>query len=1244
MVLILSALFLFLSFLVSRPWPKHGHSKLKYRFLPVIAFFILAAIIGALFSHARSAGLSPLDSLLSILTQWQTQISLGSLYDWVKTYLDLILQALIDGTNKINQLIPSAFLFVFALSNIFIGLYMLIRFSLVFLMMLVSWVSRLIHWLQKLLGRPVKQKSQEFKLHKSSSFLAPSIFSALVFIAFILAFLPYWAKTPSLDNLGVDDYFSIIFWVGCWLLTLELYSLLKTQSADSSGTLKVSSEDAEANTQLALQKLFNDYQKRFKKFLLRSEHLTGNKSDSSNSKAQDNSNFESIRKQFQGVFSKPVVSRMMSAYEDYYSENDLLFVESLHQAHLLLFCELLIDTLNNKGSVLVICPEGSVDETDVAFADFFRQHYVKLPYQVYKEDDIRNPDIESDFFIFTVKGLERLLSGLLPHNLSLMLVLGIESLDLTLLRHELARLWLQVESKQVRKVFQVQAFYNAEPTVKAITEQSQLKEHSIIPCLKNERFILLWGEESATQGLRQHYLPNHRGYASAAAMLTYLPNEQKYGFLPVWIDSNHCVDKDLFERLLKLPGKKIQCDIIRGFQISSLESPVLILEDKHNVLFSLSQSQATGFKVILVNIVSSNYLLRNLMLKQSNITTERFLPVLPRAIGNLQDLARQVARCLYTSDGLAQNELDNLLRKFSDQSLLTDKKISPSVRGLKNLLATAFDITNVFIECKMPGDKQLYKLNVNVLIQQIFTFVDDGGNKLGSCNINDYGLIYSEYMTVLLHEKHYYVKSIDRQKMQISVVHIDDEAQLSHRYIFDREYTLITKHHCYNRITRNEHREGVAIKIDTHIVDFKRKSFGAYQLVEFDVSKKKVLYKKHEATITRKRCNALKISFSGSIVDSLADKAKVSFTLAALLQDVLYSLFPYQHKHIAVLSVQPQDIVNGNDSQDKIANMAGFIYPRLNKNSEIAVDQELAVYLVEDSDGDLGVINTIAKKYDRYLSLVQEYLLSVQAGESVWRYHYFGGAEISDCFDYKGVREMLTPLYDHSKDSRGYLSDNQIHAPEETLSEVNESCDFCGKSIAGQYDELGDGRKRCPVCSVDAIDGDDINAVRLQVIKIINLMESRYEIDLPKDLHVQVVSADTIAQRLGDIFLPTQEMDPRAVGLAVSTNDELEILIENGAPKAKFILTVAHELTHIWQYRNTKTDEKLNDLELVEGQATYIMLDYGNSHDLADESAYEKKMLKQIDNEYSRGLKRITDSCGDKPASAVFECFDEMLS
>lgn len=241
----------------------------------------------------------------------------------------------------------------------------------------------------------------------------------------------------------------------------------------------------------------------------------------------------------------------------------------------------------------------------------------------------------------------------------------------------------------------------------------------------------------------------------------------------------------------------------------------------------------------------------------------------------------------------------------------------------------------------------------------------------------------------------------------------------------------------------------------------------------------------------------------------------------------------------------------------------------------------------------------------------------------------YGYEDIDDFLDLAGTASYLAQHgYNHSPLEQ--VRDNEKAAEEyEKSYDPNKLgahfCDFCGTElIGGEYDVLKDGRERCNDCSSTALrTGEQFK----EIFKIVmRNMEIFYGIKINAAIKVRMTNAETIAKHFGEEFIPTPGMDGRVLGFAQKDEAGYSLYIENGSPKLAAMATIAHELTHIWQYQNwddkviTETYGAGNRLEVYEGMAKWAEIQYLL---YLNEIAYGKRlqvrtMLRQ--DAYGRGF------------------------
>lgn len=247
--------------------------------------------------------------------------------------------------------------------------------------------------------------------------------------------------------------------------------------------------------------------------------------------------------------------------------------------------------------------------------------------------------------------------------------------------------------------------------------------------------------------------------------------------------------------------------------------------------------------------------------------------------------------------------------------------------------------------------------------------------------------------------------------------------------------------------------------------------------------------------------------------------------------------------------------------------------------------------------------------------------------------HYllFGDDIEPSSIDIVGTLEYLTMLgLDHNPLKQARVGKEVAECVEAvfTPGKANSRyCDFCGCEIYGvEYETLADGRERCINCGRTAIKtGEEFKKIFEDVKR--NL-ESFFGIKINTGIRVEMVNSQKLHKALGKTFIPTPKSDGRVLGVAISDKSGYTLMVENGSPRMASMLTMAHELTHIWQYLHWNDKEIVNRygknlrLEVYEGMAKWVEIQYAY---LINEPAVAKReeiITACRQDEYGRGFLR----------------------
>lgn len=287
---------------------------------------------------------------------------------------------------------------------------------------------------------------------------------------------------------------------------------------------------------------------------------------------------------------------------------------------------------------------------------------------------------------------------------------------------------------------------------------------------------------------------------------------------------------------------------------------------------------------------------------------------------------------------------------------------------------------------------------------------------------------------------------------------------------------------------------------------------------------------------------------------------------------------------------------------------------------------------------DEGVVST-EEKAPMDISGEDEVVVEKAVGLSVKPYHeryylLFGFDRVPQDLDLEGTYDFLTGFgfeRNFLKEARECKDIAELIANGYNPNEKGKRfCDFCGSEIYGtEFEVLADGRERCMQCSKTAIKtGDEFVTIFKQVKKNV---EAFYGININAPVAVKMVNSKKLHKRLGESFVPTSGFDARVLGVAIKDKSGYSLYIENGSPRMQSMLTMAHELTHIWQYLNWDDKEIVAKygsnmrLEVYEGMAKWAEIQYAYLINEPEVAKREEILTALRQDEYGRGFLKYLD-------------------
>jgi len=258
------------------------------------------------------------------------------------------------------------------------------------------------------------------------------------------------------------------------------------------------------------------------------------------------------------------------------------------------------------------------------------------------------------------------------------------------------------------------------------------------------------------------------------------------------------------------------------------------------------------------------------------------------------------------------------------------------------------------------------------------------------------------------------------------------------------------------------------------------------------------------------------------------------------------------------------------------------------------------------------------------------------------RFLRYGGVAPARALDPRGALEYLTAkgFGDNTlEQSRVALTQ---YEEREFASATAETCDFCARPLmGGEFDRLGDGRLRCISCSKSAVTSHDEFVALFQEVR--RNFEVIFEVRLRVAMTVRMENAKAIARQTTERPRDAPGFDARVLGFARESANGYELYIENGSPRLSSLLTLAHELTHIWQYRSWDRPAILarygaeNELFVDEGMAAWAGLQYLFSTGETDFARREAAAIRARDDEYGVGFRLFEDRYPLRSAGTILK-------
>ncbi|MGD6776929.1 hypothetical protein [Sutcliffiella horikoshii] len=349
---------------------------------------------------------------------------------------------------------------------------------------------------------------------------------------------------------------------------------------------------------------------------------------------------------------------------------------------------------------------------------------------------------------------------------------------------------------------------------------------------------------------------------------------------------------------------------------------------------------------------------------------------------------------------------------------------------------------------------------------------------------------------------------------------------------------------------------------------------------------------------------------------AIENKEKIAFTLAFLLNETFFSLFPSSHMYVKATTKLSEGF---NDTHKEDEELFDGLFPTL--KVEHKNEEAVELYFIEDSTLQLGLLASIQENWEHILEIVDDYLAWLL--EDPLNHAAFlkmGAPDVPHAFALEETSNLIRTLL-----PAGCLRELRQgnHKPvilnDEGIEKIE--CDYCAKEYySTDFEEVDEGLNRCSYCTQTAI--TEVSQVEAIYPEIRQYFVNSFGIELRRDINMKLHSAKKLHELSGIPFVPTTKYNPRIVGRATMDEDKnMSVYIEMGAPRVQIAITLAHELTHVWQFDNLNM--QYMTIQEIEGFASWIEVHYARS---IDEKEYADKIhdsLMRRNDVYGQGYRDL---------------------
>ncbi len=665
---------------------------------------------------------------------------------------------------------------------------------------------------------------------------------------------------------------------------------------------------------------------------------------------------------------------------------------------------------------------------------------------------------------------------------------------------------------------------------------------------------------------------------------------------------------------------------------------LIVRDSNYNLVDTLTQWWSNGTQDLFVQVVSPPYLLRDYLASTISYylgNNRKISPMAPRLTQSRWGVAyfllermsqgyisEEEINGILTRAGVHETTVINGLNVFFQQCFSSQEDYRHAIEVRKERL---------FLSKKNQfKDKVTYKISSRlkeVLLEgwsQFFDIKNQTGTVVSQLLE---GHLYQNYLVGQLHAfdgQLYRIRNVDKTVKTIDVVF--ENLTEKRLYRQNRKYHLHgswPEVHAKDKYFTQYQMQSAIVEVP-YVVS----TSGYYTFNEgiafnegLSTYTKLPPHERKEVLRTYSNGKVMKLTFRHKNRETIEEQQSISFTLAFLLNEAFYTLFPHSYMYLAVTTQLDGDFFDGNDEQ---AQHMRRIFPNLVTSFEAPSKREVSIYIFEDSPLQLGLLESIQENWSHVLEIVDDYIAWVlENKEQHGEYLRFGKEEIGGLFALEETGQLIQAVLPNS--SLRTVRQNIVEMePLNTIDQEDvekKQCDFCARHYrATEFEQLDDGRDRCLHCKKSAI--NYVSELPVLEKQIRHYFSEELQVQLRRHIHIEFLNSRAIHELSGIPFIPTPQYDPRIVGKAsIDDKKNITVYLENGAPRIQALTTLAHEFVHVWQFDNLNVHYMT--IEELEGLASWVEVHFVKMLGEREYAEFLHQQLMKRQDEYGEGYRQM---------------------